>query len=255
MRQSEGILAACAVAACMLAPPAVAADSYETRGYGVDRQVETLVFQPLTARNGKLVLALHTSSGLRDGDIRYAERLAEQGYVVMVPAFMKRYDITESTRRATWQIHGRAIYADFLAMIDEGSRDFAVPKDRIYAVGFSNGGYWAALLAARGDVRAGVSYYGAFTEAGMDPSLATFRHSFKAESSPLLILHGNNDQTVAVRYAEELLALVRRSGGKVEAHFFKDVGHSFDRAQQNDPSYSGAAETAFEFTIKFLAEN
>src|SRR5689334_11137681 len=109
----------------------MAADSYETRGYGIDHQMETLVFQPRGAPNGKAVLALHTSSGLRDGDIRYAERLAGEGYIVILPAFMKRYGITEGTRRTTWQTYGRAIYADFLAMIDEGSRDFAVSKDRI----------------------------------------------------------------------------------------------------------------------------
>ena len=37
---------------------------------------------------------------------------------------------------------------------------------KVFAVGFSNGGYWAAALAARGDIDAAVSYYGAYSEGG-----------------------------------------------------------------------------------------
>ena len=37
---------------------------------------------------------------------------------------------------------------------------------KVFAVGFSNGGYWTAALAARGDIDATVSYYGAYSEGG-----------------------------------------------------------------------------------------
>lgn len=255
MRIQHGIVTA---GACLLASfvsLAATADSYETRHYGVGNKVDSFIFQPQAPRNGQAILVLHTSSGLRDADLRYAEQLVGKGFTAIVPAFMKRYDITEGTRRAIWQRYSRQIYADFLAIIDQGGAEFGVPKDHFYAVGFSSGAYWAAMLAARGDVRAGVAHYGAFTEAGIDPSLSSFRSAFNPKSSPVLILHGNNDQTVAVRFAEDLQSLIRRSGSKVEAHFFKDVGHSFDRLQQEDPSYRNAAMQSFEFTMKFLAEN
>lgn len=255
MRIENGIIATGLAMICLFAVPSHAADSYETRHYGVGNKVETFVFQPQGPRNGKAILVLHTSSGLREGDLRYAEQLVAAGFVAIVPAFMKRYGITEGTRRATWQTYPRNIYADFLAMIEQCSADLGVPKDHFYAVGFSNGGYWAALLAARGDVRAGVAHYGAFTEAGTDTSLSSFRSAFNAKSSPVLILHGNNDQTVAVRYAEDLRSLIQHSGSKVEAHFFRDVGHSYERIQQDNPSNREAAMNSFEFTVKFLAEN
>ena len=37
---------------------------------------------------------------------------------------------------------------------------------KVFAVGFSNGGSWAAALAARGDIDAGVSYYAPYSEGG-----------------------------------------------------------------------------------------
>ncbi len=255
MRIENGIAAVCLAIACLFTTLCHAAETSEARHYGVGNKVETYVFQPQGPRNGKAILVLHTSSGLRDTDLRYAERLAGEGFVAVVPAFMKRYGITEGARRATWQTYSRDIYADFLAVIEQSSAEFGVPRDHCYAVGFSNGGYWAAFLAARGAVRAGVAHYGAFSEAGNDPSLSSFRSAFNAKSSPVLILHGYNDQTVAVRFAEELQSIIQRSGSKVEAHFFKGVGHSFERLRQDDPSYREAAAKSFEFTMKFLSEN
>jgi carboxymethylenebutenolidase len=255
VRIENGIATIGLAIVCLFTTLSHADETSEARHYGVGNKVETYVFQPQGPRNGKAVLVLHASSGLRDTDLRYAKRLASEGFVAIVPAFMKRYGITESMRRATWQTYSREIYADFLAVIEQSSAEFGVPKDRFYAVGFSNGGYWAAFLAARGTVRAGVAHYGAFSEAGNDPSLSSFRSAFNAKSSPVLILHGNNDQTVAVRFAEELQSIIQRSGSKVEAHFFKDVGHGFERSQQEKPGYREAAVKSFEFTLKFLSEN
>lgn len=255
MRLQDCILAVFLTIGSLFATPCMSAANYETRHYGVGNKVETLVFQPQGQRNGKAVLVLHTSSGLRDGDIGYSERLISEGFTVFVPAFMKRYGITEGSRRATWQTYSREIYADFLAIIEQGGNEFGVSRGRFYAVGFSNGGHWAALLAARGDVRAGVSHYGAFNEAGTNASLSTFRSAFNPKSSPLLILHGDNDQTVAVRFAEEMVSIIQRSGSKVESHFFKDVGHSYDRTRLDRPSHIEAAKKSFEFTTKFISEN
>lgn len=255
MRIQTGLVAACLAIACVWAPIAAAANGYEARHCGVGNKVDCLVFQPQGSPNGNAVLVLHTSSGLRDADRRYAEQLTGRGFVAVVPAFMKRYDITEGSRRATWQTYSRQIYADFLAVIEQSAAELGVPKDHFYAVGFSNGGYWAAMLAARGDVRAGVAYYGAFSEAGNDPSLSSFRSAFNPKSHPVLILHGYNDQTVAVRFAEDMPSLIQRAGSKVEAHFFRDVGHSFERLRQDDPSYRDAAAKAFDLTMKFLAEH
>ena len=62
----------------------------------------------------------------------------------------------------------------------------ALPKARkgaVGAVGFSNGGFFAMLLAATNRVKAGVSYYGALDGARTQPDLAQFSKRFSKSPS------------------------------------------------------------------------
>ena len=108
-----------------------------------------------------------------------------------------------------------------------------VRADATGAVGFSNGGYWAMLLAARKQVQAGVSYYGALNGAGTDNTLEAMRASFNENSSPVLVLHGAQDSTVNVRFAEMLVALMREAKSPHEAQIYPAAGHSYDRGGGN----------------------
>ena len=57
-------------------------------------------------------------------------------------------------------------FFDFIAIISQLQSMSKGGVKKVFAVGFSNGGYWAAALAARGDIDAGVSYYGEYSEGG-----------------------------------------------------------------------------------------
>ena len=221
---------------------------------GANRHMETVIYEPSGSRPQKAVLLLHTSSGLRDADHRYARRLATEGYLVLVPAFMKAYDISEASRRHTWSTYGKQIYADLQSIIETIRQDMKIAKDDIHALGFSNGGHWSALLAARGDVKSAVSYYGAFSEGGTDRSLSTFRDGVKADSRPLLILHGESDAVVNRQYAAALEEMYRQKGARVQAHFFDGAGHSFDR-QLGPAANRAAADEAWRLTLQFLREH
>lgn len=224
------------------------------RMMGVSGNVETTIYVTATASPTKAALVLHTSSGLREADHRYAKTLASEGYVVAVPAFMKAYDISVASRRQTWTTYGKIIYADFLSIIGVLGQEFKITKDGFYALGFSNGGHWAALLAARGDVKAGVSYYGAFSEAGVDTNLNTFREAVNIKSHPVLILHGSNDSVVSSQYAVALEGLYRKEGAPVVAHYFDGAGHSFER-QLGISANQVAANESWKLALKFLQEN
>ena len=65
-------------------------------------------------------------------------------------------------------------------------------KGAVGTIGFSNGGFFAVLLAATGRVKAGVSYYGALDGAMTQPDLAPFIRRFTSASSPLLVLAGES---------------------------------------------------------------
>jgi dienelactone hydrolase len=224
-----------------------------TRLMGVQANVETTVYLPESASRAKAALVLHTSSGLKDADHRYAKKLAAEGFVVAVPAFMKAYDISEATRRQTWSVYGNKIYADFLAIMEAVASETKIDRNEFHAIGFSNGGHWSALLAARGDVKSAVSYYGAFSEGGLDKSLSTFRDSVNSKSHPLLILHGTIDAVVSSQYGVMLEGLYRTEGAQVAAHYFEGAGHSFERQLSMPPNQAAGLE-AWNLTLQFLTK-
>ncbi|MCA3000428.1 MAG: dienelactone hydrolase family protein [Rhodocyclaceae bacterium] len=254
MRAVTRILVSIVCALCANSLLAQPIEPSAVRMMGVAGNMETTVYMPASVSPTKAALVLHTSSGLREGDHRFAQKLAEEGFVVAVPAFMKAYDITESTRQQTWTLFGKKIYADFLAIIAAVGQETKIGKDGFYAVGFSNGGHWSALLAARADVKAGVSYYGAFTEGGTDKNLRTFREAVNGKSHPLLILHGTSDAVVNNQFAMMLEGLYRKEGAPVAAHYFVGAGHSFERQLGVDANQA-AASASWNLSVKFLQTN
>jgi carboxymethylenebutenolidase len=211
--------------------------------------MEATLYKPSGAGPFPAILVLHTSSGLRPPDHAYASQLADQGYVCLVPDFFTAYGLSQNNRRDTFTIHAQAIYADFASAIDTLKKTEGVRADRIGAVGFSNGGYWALLLASKGAVQAGVSYYGAVNGAGTDNSLYAFRNAFGSNSAPVLVLHGARDDTVSSRHAENLKSLMAEAKAPHEFHMYDSAGHSYDRGKQLDRA---AADDSWQRTLRFL---
>lgn len=199
------------------------------------------------------VLVLHTSAGLKQADLDYARKLAVEGYVCLVPAFMETYGITGRTRQQTFTGYARDVYNDFLTAIDVLKSSDKVAGSKIGAIGFSNGGYFAMWLAATAKVDAGVSYYGALNGAGTDKELTRFSSTFDRNSAPVLILHGSDDRTVPVGAAEHLGRIVKSAGSPYEIKIYDGADHVFERDLRND-AQKAAATDAWERTIKFFGE-
>jgi dienelactone hydrolase len=235
--------------AAWFAPPgASAADAIQLK-VGVGQKMEATLYKPAGAGPFPAVIVLHTSSGLRPADLTYASRLADEGYVCLVPDFFTAYGLSQNTRRDTFTTHAQAIYADFVSAIDTLKKTEGVRADRIGAVGFSNGGYWALLLAAKRAVQAGVSYYGAVNAAGTDNSLTALRNSFTSGSSPVLVLHGARDDTVLPRHAEYLKSVLADAKAPYEFQMYETAGHSYERGKEPDRS---AADDSWQRTLRFL---
>jgi carboxymethylenebutenolidase len=219
---------------------------------GVKQNMRASLITP--AGNGPFpaILLLHTSGGLRQEDIDYGQRLAREGYVVLVPAFLEAYGISSRGRQETFTTAAEPIYADLLAALDMLKRDPRVAGSKLGAIGFSNGGYFAIWLAATGKVQAGISYYGALSGGGSDRELNRFKGAFNNHSSPVLILHGTDDRTVPIAAAEHLNRITAGAGSPHEFHPYDGAGHEFDRSGSSQDK--AAAADAWQRTLAFFGK-
>ncbi len=219
--------------------------------------VQPMRVDVLRARTPKplgLALLLHTSGGVEQADFDYADRLAATGFTVAVPYFMAAYGVTPQRRQETWTRYRDEIYGDLKAAIATVARAEGLDPARSVAVGFSNGGHWATYLAARGDVRKAVSYYGAYSEAGADKALSTFSGLFSARSAPVLAFHGTDDDVVPVGAAKRLQAIAAAANAPLSMFYFDKAGHRFERTGETRGPDAEATAAAWQRTVEFLAK-
>jgi carboxymethylenebutenolidase len=253
MRVGEKI-AALAIAMALLAT--IATDRAALAGeqsvtVGIRRNVAATLYTPDGPGPYPGILVLHPSVGLEESDREFGAKLAREGYIALVPAFLSAHGVRSESRRAAFTSDAQAIYDDLVYMLGEMNRLPKIKLGVLGAVGFSNGGYFAAWLAATGKVKAGVGYYGAYSGAASDQELKRFAASFSAASSPFLILHGKSDAIVGVLAAQRLDAIATKAGAPHQVVIYPDAGHRFER----DFSAAGnqaAAHDAWEQTARFF---
>ena len=217
---------------------------------GVKQTMRASLITPAGSGSAPAMLLLHTIRGLTDDDIDFGQRLAREGYVVLVPAFLEAYGISPRQRQTTFTTDAEPLYADFVAALDMLARHPRVAGGKVGAIGFSAGAYFAMWLAATGKVQAGISYYGALGGAGTDRELNRFKGTFNRNSSPVLLLHGTADDTAPSGAAEHLSKLVAAAGGPCELHLYQGAGHRFDRSRQTQDQ--AAAADAWQRTLAFF---
>lgn len=202
-----------------------------------------------------VVIALHTSGGFKSVK-RQISKYKNAGYVVYAPDFFRRHGITHSNRFETWTTYRMAIEAELLELIEVIKKNPKADKKNIFAVGFSNGGYWASFLAARKHVNAGASHYGVWSwppSAGWNGYPADY---FDSDSNPVLAIHGDNDSVQKPRFVYGQLDIVEGKSSKFQKHIFSDVGHSWDCQPCRKDGYDEeATRQALKMTLEFFEAN
>ena len=225
---------------------------------GASGKMPTTIYVPEGTGIKPLILVIHTSGGVQVADHDYAKALTKEGYLSVVPDFFTAYDISPWSKNLTWTKYRDDIHKDFIIIISQVKSLSKFPSKKVFAVGFSNGGYWAAALAARGDIDAGVSYYGAYSEGGTvrgKDALESGSIIVEAgsNSAPLLMFHGTDDSVVPSFVAENFEELYP----DVDAYYYDDVDHAFERKT----AYGGmnyteeAAKDSWGKTLEFLKEH
>ena len=246
-------VAGLSVALTLAAVPAFAGEpTSQAVRVGVHHNMEATLYTPDGPGPFPTLLLMHTSAGLTETDKGWCLKLAREGFICIVPAFLLAHgNLKGELRRLAFTQAAQEIYDDFVETIGELNR---LPKARpgaVGAIGFSNGGYFALWLAATRQVKAGVSYYGALQGAGTDPQLTRFAKTFNAQSSPVLELAGQDDTTIGMKAVNRLEGILKTSGAPHEVKIYPDTEHDFDRTNMR-PGNQAAAADAWPRTLAFF---
>jgi carboxymethylenebutenolidase len=221
-----------------------------------DRPITTWIVRPEGSGDAPVVLVIHEIFGLTDWVRAVADRLAENGFVAVVPDLLSGLGPdgggTESmTSRDESVRRIRALDpADVLSRLDavrEHASRLAMTTGQVAVVGFCWGGSTGfAYAVTEPRLEAAVIYY------GNSPVDTVDYHLIEA---PVLGLYGGDDERVnaTIAVAEREMSLL---GRRYEAQVFAGAGHGFLRAQAaRDGANRVASEQAWRRTIEFLRQN
>ncbi|HEU0316241.1 MAG TPA: dienelactone hydrolase family protein, partial [Solirubrobacteraceae bacterium] len=181
------------------------------------------------AGSGPGVVLLHEIFGVNAYVTRAAERLAELGYVVLVPDLFWRTDPgftvderdEESLARgmeAAGRLDRPVAVTDAIAALG-ALRGRPEVTGRVGVLGFCLGGALAYLAAAEGDPDAAVCYYGSGIADALDAAAEI--------TCPVLFHFGAEDRFIPREQADRVAAL---AAGRPEltCHIHAGAGHAFD---------------------------
>ena len=202
------------------------------------------------------VVVVHEWWGLNDQIKGVADRLAEEGYVAIVPDLYRgklgtdaglAHDLMRGLNEG-WVIEALDSAASQLRALESrnAGRRPAGTRMPVGTVGFCMGGGYALQAALKGkDLQAVVMFYGA---------VETDRSALEPLQAPLLGIFGNEDHGIPLDQIKAFEAALKEAGKKATVLVYPGVGHAFFNEER--PSYEAeAASDAWERTKLFLKEH
>jgi len=187
------------------------------------------------------VIALHGAGGNVAGLERYASILAAQGFAVYVLHYFDRTGIASADKPTilrNFPLWMKTLW-DAIGFVEAQP---PIDSQRIALLGFSLGAYLSLANSAIDQrVKAVVEFFG-----GMPKEM----HLFMRRLCPVLILHGEADQSVPVEEAYQLQKLLEKKGIPYEIKIYPGAGHGFE----DEIIWRDAGERSLQFLQKYLAE-
>lgn len=213
-------------------------------------QVSGYFYRPPGTGPFPALLVLHGRGGLQEPSRVYASWLATQGYVALAPDYFTPIGMTREKFSGSFYKENVDQVREHLAQGLEALKSLSyVAPNRVEVVGFSLGGYLAFILGTRDDVKAIVSYYGAY--APMIVARYPFADVVAQMKAPVLMFHGDADKDVPIDHANTAQNLLTSSGKQYEYIVYPGVGHSFET--QGAPTFNARATAdAQEKVLAFL---
>jgi carboxymethylenebutenolidase len=175
-----------------------------------------------------------------------AQRLASEGYAVLVPDLYHGQIATEpdDARKLlmTAMSNIERVVHEVTLALDYLRADPLVHPKKLGLMGFCMGGTVTFKVACRYPHLAAISpWYGG----GIDPE----KESIEALNAPIMAVYGALDQGIPVSKVHALEHALRAAGKDVTVHVYPDAGHAF----LNDTHGSYHAESAADAWAKLLA--
>ena len=203
------------------------------------------------------VILLHSIGGFKSNQmLNYlGDDYIENGFAIYAPDFFKRHGITTETRKKTWTSFRKPIEKELSEIVELVKKDKKIDSKNVFAVGFSNGGYWATYLAGTKQVNAASSHYGVWTfKGGLNGYPARY---VKKNCNPLLVLHPKKDQVQKFQYVESHIYKAKKTCSAVKVHYYDEGGHAWESQKyQGGVGYNKDVwKDAVNKTIVFFKNN
>ena len=184
------------------------------------------------------VIALHTSGGFRTVK-HLIQRYVDDGFAIYAPDFFSRHGLTPKTRMKTFSTYRENIEKELSEIVQLARNDPKIDSKNLFAVGFSNGGFWVCYLTGKALVNAGVSHYGVW-KANMGRSITNPypMDYFSGSSSPILALYGAEDRTQKMKFVSEAWYRAKDKGAKLSTHINSGADHAWDRKDSSRWPYN-----------------
>ena len=213
-----------------------------------DAGTRAFVAWPAVRENAPCVVICHEWWGLNDQIRGIARRLAQQGYIAVVPDLYHGQVATdpELAHELSRALEDKVVYGDLDATIDWLRAQPPTVKSRIGVMGFCMGGGLSMGLALRrSGLTAAVMFYGV---PETEPA------EIQKLGPPLLAHFGAADKGILPARADDLRSALKRAGKTGEVYVYPGAGHGF--MNETRPSYhADAARQAWARTLAFLQRN
>ena len=203
------------------------------------------------------IILLHSSGGFKSDYIMnyIGKDYLDARFVIYGPNFFKRHGITTKTRKKTWTTFREPIEKELSEIVELVKKDPKVDTKNIFAVGFSNGGYWATYLAGTKQVNAASSHYGVWTfKGGLNGYPVKYVNK---DCHPLLVLHPKKDKVQKLEYVKSHISKVEKKCSAVKIHYYDKGGHAWEST-----TYQGGVgfdkevwKDAVKRTVNFFNKN
>lgn len=207
-------------------------------------EIHGVIEKPSTPGTHPAVIILYGSQGWRPVYEAIAKDLADSGFVALALDYFeyKEADSEDTGHLAVWHRRQAAVRSAVNFLLE----DPTTVKGSVGLLGYSLGAILSVSVAASiPEVKAVVNFFGCGSSDKEE--LKSQVRNFP----PLLILHGEEDQSIPVSAAYALRDAVIAQGGEVEIKIYPGAGHGFNASWL--PIYNEAfANDSFQRTVDFF---